>query len=210
MAVCARCAAPLVATARFCAACGSPVLLNTTPPPQSRPDSRGPTEAMPAVPAPDPFARTVMGDPAAAAAAATAAAAADALASQPKVPAAAGASQPRVPTAPIAIGVAPARPNPVSPMASSVMRTPGDPAPPQAGAQPPWNAGVPPAQTPVPYSPPPAAVNPYMPGTMVLVHWSNGNRYPGTILQVSGAQVLVAFPNGQQHWVDVRYVSSGG
>jgi len=210
MALCARCAAPLVATARFCAACGSPVLLNTTPAPQSRPDSRGPTAAMPAVPAPDPFARTVMGDPAAAAAAATAAAAADAHASQPRVPTAAVASQPRVPTAPIAIGaVAPARPNPVSPMASSVMKTPGDPGQPQANAPTPWNVGVPQAQTPVPYSPAPAAVNPFPPGTMVLVHWSDGNRYPGTVLQASGAQLLVAFPNGQQHWVDVRYVSSG-
>jgi hypothetical protein len=48
-----------------------------------------------------------------------------------------------------------------------------------------------------------------MPGAMVLVHWSNGQRYPGTVLQVSGPQVLVAFPNGQQHWVDSQYVSSG-
>ncbi len=199
MAVCARCAAPLVATARFCAACGSPVLVNTTPAPQSRPDSRGPTAAMPAVPAPDPFARTVMGDPTAAAAAATAAAAADAH-----------ASQPRVPTAPIAIGaVAPARPNPVSPMASSVMKTPGDPAQPQASVRTPWNVGAVQGQTPVPYAPVPAAVNPFPPGTMVLVHWSNGNRYPGTVLQASGGQLLVAFPNGQQHWVDVRYVSGG-
>ena len=117
---------------------------------------------------------------------------------------------PHKPTAPIAIGVvAPARPNPVSPMASSVMRTPGDPVQPQASAPTPWNVGVVQGQTPVPYSPPPAAVNPFVPGAMVLVHWSNGNRYPGTVLQASGAQVLVAFPNGQQHWVDVRYVSSG-
>jgi hypothetical protein len=41
------------------------------------------------------------------------------------------------------------------------------------------------------------------------VHWADGNRYPGTVLQVAGTQLLVSFPNGQQHWVDLKYVSSG-
>ena len=47
------------------------------------------------------------------------------------------------------------------------------------------------------------------PGSMVLVHWSDGNRYPGTVLQSATGQLLVAFPNGQQQWVDARYVSLG-
>jgi hypothetical protein len=140
------------------------------------------------MPAPDPFARTVVGDPAAAAAFAEI-----------------RASEPRVPTAPI-MAVAPARPNPVSPMASSVMRSPGDPQP-QANLPTPWNVG--PVPLPAPYTPSAPAANPYLPGTMVLVQWSNGNRYAGTVLQTSGAQVLVTFPNGQQHWVDMKYVSIG-
>ncbi len=198
MAVCARCAAPLVAAARFCAACGSPVTRSATGPavssPEPRPDSRGPTVAVPAVPAapapaPDPFASTVMGDPAAVAAIA-----------------AVRSSEPQIRTAPIA-AVAPARPNPVSPMASSVMRTPGD-RPVSAPSVPtPWNVGVVPAPT--PYAPSAPVMNPYSPGVMVLVQWSNGNRYPGTVLQASGSQVLVSFPNGQQHWVDVKYVTTG-
>jgi hypothetical protein len=214
MAVCARCSAPLVATARFCAACGSPVLLNTTPRPESRaveprPDSRGPTAAVPAVPAapgqagpvPDPYARTVMGD-------------ADAAAAFAAVRAA--TSEGRIATAPLAAvgAVAAARPNPVSPMASSVMNTPGDPPARQKTAATPWNVAAAPAQvpspSPAPYTPmAPTAPAPYPPGSMVLVHWSNGQRYPGTVLQVAGTQVLVTFPNGQQHWVDMQYVSKG-
>jgi hypothetical protein len=41
------------------------------------------------------------------------------------------------------------------------------------------------------------------------VHWSDGNRYPGTIVQVAPQHVCVAFPNGARHWVDVRYVQPG-
>jgi hypothetical protein len=91
-------------------------------------------------------------------------------------------------------------------MASSVMRTPGDPAP-QASLPTPWNVGA--VQMPAAYTPSAPAANPYTPGVMVLVQWSNGNRYAGTVLQTSGSQVLVTFPNGQQHWVDVKYVSVG-
>jgi hypothetical protein len=43
----------------------------------------------------------------------------------------------------------------------------------------------------------------------VLVHWSDGNRYPATVLHVTGTHVLVAFPTGQQQWVDARYLSTG-
>jgi hypothetical protein len=49
----------------------------------------------------------------------------------------------------------------------------------------------------------------YGPGALVLVHWADGHRYPATVLQAVGNQVLVAFPSGQQQWVDIAYVSSG-
>ena len=45
------------------------------------------------------------------------------------------------------------------------------------------------------------------PGAQVLVQWSDGNRYPGMVQQVNGAQCLVSFPDGRQVWVDARYLS---
>jgi hypothetical protein len=66
-----------------------------------------------------------------------------------------------------------------------------------------WNApGAPPA--------PPAGYGypfGYAPGARVQVTWSNGQRYPATVSQVSGAQCLVVFPDGQQHWVEMQYLS---
>ena len=47
----------------------------------------------------------------------------------------------------------------------------------------------------------------YVPGSRVTVTWSNGQRYPGTVQQVSGSQCLVVFPDGQHHWVDMQYVA---
>lgn len=47
------------------------------------------------------------------------------------------------------------------------------------------------------------------PGTPVQVRWSNGQKYLGTVWQVHGTQVLVAFPDGQRHWVDQSYVERG-
>jgi hypothetical protein len=38
-------------------------------------------------------------------------------------------------------------------------------------------------------------------GARVLVTWTDGNRYPGTVTAVNGSQIAVAFQNGQQHWV---------
>ena len=49
----------------------------------------------------------------------------------------------------------------------------------------------------------------YAPGTRVHVTWSNGQRYPATVSQVTGAQCLVVFPDGQQHWVEMQYLSPG-
>jgi hypothetical protein len=48
------------------------------------------------------------------------------------------------------------------------------------------------------------------PGTMVLVYWADGQRYPGTVLQVSAQHLFVAFPNGIQQWIDMRYITVGG
>jgi hypothetical protein len=47
----------------------------------------------------------------------------------------------------------------------------------------------------------------YAPGARVHVTWSNGQRYPATVSQVSGTQCLVVFPDGQQHWVEMQYLS---
>jgi len=46
-------------------------------------------------------------------------------------------------------------------------------------------------------------------GARVLVQWADGNRYPATVQQSAGGQCLVIFPNGQQQWVAVQYLTSG-
>jgi hypothetical protein len=94
------------------------------------------------------------------------------------------------------------------------MKSPGDPPPQAPHMIVPWNVPQPgvaaavPAPAPSP-SPSPSAPPRYgvVPGAKVLVQWADGNRYPGTVMQVAGTQLLVAFPNGQQHWIDARYVS---
>lgn len=45
------------------------------------------------------------------------------------------------------------------------------------------------------------------PGMAVMVQWSDGNRYPGSVVQVANAQVLVAFGNGQQMWIPENAVT---
>jgi hypothetical protein len=97
---------------------------------------------------------------------------------------------------------------PVSPLASSVMEKPQQPQVPKVNViATPWN--LPPPSGPGPFSQQAPVSRSFGPGALVLVHWSDGNRYPGTVLQVSGTKLLVSFPNGQQHWVDMKYVSSG-
>ena len=44
-------------------------------------------------------------------------------------------------------------------------------------------------------------------GTMVLVQWSDGNRYPGAVTQAAQGQCLVAFPDGRQVWVPQQFVT---
>jgi hypothetical protein len=77
---------------------------------------------------------------------------------------------------------------------------------------------VPPGAVPVAPGPPPLAGPPpgafaagaFPPGMRVLVQWSNGQRYPGVVAQVNGAQCLVRFDAGEQRWVETRYVSPFG
>jgi len=176
MATCARCGAALIATARFCATCGSPVARAPNAPSGSgekaAPAPAPVTGAPPSIP--DPFAKTMLGNASAAAA--------------PQV-------QPTQPMAPQ-----------VSPLASSVMEKPQPPSQVHVIATP-WN--VPPPSGPGPFVQQAPVPHGFGPGALVLVHWADGNRYPGTVLQVAGTQLLVSFPNGQQHWVDMKYVSSG-
>ncbi len=114
----------------------------------------------------------------------------------------------------------PAVPNPIAAPAA-----PAAPVPPPAPAPYPYSpsavgAYVPPAQpvvAPAPVAPAaPVGGSPfypgypsYAPGARVQVTWANGQRYPGTIHQLAGHQALVVFPDGQQHWVDLGYVSPG-
>jgi hypothetical protein len=78
-------------------------------------------------------------------------------------------------------------------MAASVMAT--APAPHRPSTAPPASAS------------PQAANHFFVPGAVVIVHWADGNRYPGTVLQVAPYHVFVVFPNGVQQWVDTRYVT---
>jgi hypothetical protein len=61
------------------------------------------------------------------------------------------------------------------------------------------------AAPPAPAQPPaPMALGP---GQAVLVQWSDGNRYPGQVLQSAGDRCLVGFPNGGQDWVPNAYLT---
>jgi len=48
----------------------------------------------------------------------------------------------------------------------------------------------------------------YAVGSEVLVTWSDGNRYPGTVLEAQGEQYRVGFPDGQAHWIGAGYLSA--
>jgi hypothetical protein len=106
-------------------------------------------------------------------------------------------------------GYAPAHPQPPQ-------QQPGYPQPLQATpapyAQPnygytapqPGYAGAPPPYQGSPYAPP--GVFPI--GARVLVQWADGNRYPGVVQQIAPGQSLVGFHDGQQRWVENRYLTS--
>jgi hypothetical protein len=48
----------------------------------------------------------------------------------------------------------------------------------------------------------------FTPGANVMVAWSDGNRYPATVVQVQGDQVLCAMQGGQQQWFPAQHVSA--
>lgn len=50
------------------------------------------------------------------------------------------------------------------------------------------------------------AVAGYTPGARCLVTWSDGQRYPATVVQTSQGQVLVAMSDGRQVWMPAGYV----
>jgi hypothetical protein len=74
---------------------------------------------------------------------------------------------------------------------------------------PPAGYAQPAPQGPSPFAPAAPVQPSYGAGALVLVHWADGNRYPATVLQSAGNQVLVVFPSGQQQWVELQYVSTG-
>lgn len=43
-------------------------------------------------------------------------------------------------------------------------------------------------------------------GARVIVHWSDGNKYPGTVAQVGKGQYLVTMGDGAQHWIPEGFV----
>lgn len=43
-------------------------------------------------------------------------------------------------------------------------------------------------------------------GDRVLVHWSDGNKYPGVVAQVGKGQYQVAMADGTQHWIPEAFV----
>ena len=53
----------------------------------------------------------------------------------------------------------------------------------------------------------PAPPAPIAPGSTVSVLWANGLRYRATVAQITGSRVLVVFPDGRQHWIEMAYVS---
>jgi hypothetical protein len=46
-----------------------------------------------------------------------------------------------------------------------------------------------------------------VPGSNVMVTWSNGQRYPGRVLQTGPQQMQIEFQGGQQEWVPVTAVA---
>ncbi len=44
-------------------------------------------------------------------------------------------------------------------------------------------------------------------GRAVLVQWADGNRYPGTILQVAAGQSQIVFGDGSNRWIENTYLT---
>lgn len=44
-------------------------------------------------------------------------------------------------------------------------------------------------------------------GRQVLVQWSDGNKYPATIMQIANNQSMVVFPDGRNMWIENQYLT---
>jgi hypothetical protein len=192
-----------------------------------------PFSSAPPIPAPDPVSRlggptlspmavSGYGGPPPAAAAAAYGAVAGApqgwAASLPNAPSPAPQMLPiTAPARSQAVAQPPPAPQPIAPYAAAPPAAPPVYQPPfpqgvpqvapYAGQYVPYGVQVqapPPAQPPSPQAPPA-----FGPGARVLVQWADGNRYPATVQQAVNGQCLVVFPNGQQQWVGMQYLSPG-
>jgi len=54
----------------------------------------------------------------------------------------------------------------------------------------------------------PLASAPFGVGAQVLVRWSDGQRYPGTVRELGPDQLHISFSDGTTHWVPLLYVSA--
>ncbi len=107
-----------------------------------------------------------------------------------------GSPQARVPLAPTSTTGMPPMNQP-----EAIRHAPTGPPGSVAGA-------APPRVSPVPFPQPIRGRLPSLaPGLPVTVVWANGQRYRGTIVQLLGTRVLVVFPDGQQHWVEMSYIT---
>jgi hypothetical protein len=105
------------------------------------------------------------------------------------------------PSAPPHVGLGP--PTPQNPMAVNMFGSQVRPVASKAAPNPyPTGRGP---QSQIASGAPPA----WGAGALVYVQWADGNRYQGTVQQVSGTQCLVLFNNGQQQWIESRYLTSG-
>jgi hypothetical protein len=105
----------------------------------------------------------------------------------------AGYAQPQAPPARASSPQSPRGvvPGPSAPPAGLVMPIPG------AGVATPGSGGYPPMNA------------LFAPGKRVLVQWANGQKYPGVVEQLHGAQCLVRFDAGEKRWVETRFVFPG-
>lgn len=44
-------------------------------------------------------------------------------------------------------------------------------------------------------------------GRQVMVQWSDGNKYPATIMQIADNQSMVVFPDGRNMWIENQYLT---
>ena len=84
------------------------------------------------------------------------------------------------------------------PAAPTATNTTGYAYPPPQGYAPPPYGSYPPTV-------PPFAA--FVAGARVLVQWADGNRYPGIVHQVAQAHCFVVFPDGQQRWIELQYLT---